>query len=585
MPWTVTDAAGHADAARARAARPQGSARCSRPRRPCSRRLTFAAAQPLAVNGTPYRGKLVVSGDGKLVQVIDAVGLEQYLKGVVPAEMPSDWPAEALKAQAVAARSYALANLAAARPFDLYGDTRSQAYGGTQAESASTNAAVDATKGRGRALQRQGRGHACSSPRPAGAPPRRSSPLGAAVPYLVSVADPYDTLSPYHDWGPVVMDAAKVAKAAEALGAARRPARRRPALRARVQSATAVSADDAQVTLTGNQVRTALGLRSTWFSPALLELLPVAKTMTYGGAVSLTRRRPRCRCRVARVEDRRRRRSGPPAGDLVPEPTVRSRRSSGRRRRRSTGSPGETCAPGSPRIAVAPRVDATLSAVRASPGRFAPSSPARRCSCRRQFGAAWTTVSSTVTDAARSVDLRRRARARHLPRPLRAGPRASPPAFPRADRPVRRRAAVGLAIAALVVPAAAAAFDSTEPLAAHQWYLANDRAWTYWATEPQLVPDQRRRDRLGDRRNASRVRRPRRRREVVRRRLAVSRRSGPRHLRRRRDRREPVQRRGHRRHGLQRPADGREGRRGGRRRVAAGRRSPRSAGRSTTARA
>jgi hypothetical protein len=48
------------------------------------------------------------------------------------------------------------------------------------------------------------------------------------------------------------------------------------------------SDDDAQVTLTGNQVRSALGLRSTWFAPALLQLLPATRRMTYGGAVSLT---------------------------------------------------------------------------------------------------------------------------------------------------------------------------------------------------------------------------------------------------------------------------------------------------------
>ena len=53
---------------------------------------------------------------------------------------------------------------------------------------------------------------------------------------------------------------------------------------------------------------------------------------------------------------------------------------------------------------------------------------------------------------------------------------------------MRRRVAVASAIAALVLPAAAAAFDNLEPLASHQWYLVNDQAWTYWPTEPQLYP-------------------------------------------------------------------------------------------------
>ena len=53
---------------------------------------------------------------------------------------------------------------------------------------------------------------------------------------------------------------------------------------------------------------------------------------------------------------------------------------------------------------------------------------------------------------------------------------------------MRRWAAAGIVLAALALPAAAVAFDNLEPLAAHQWYLDNDRAWTYWPAEPQLFP-------------------------------------------------------------------------------------------------
>src|SRR4051812_1905984 len=59
--------------------------------------FTFTAKQPLIVDSVPYRGRIAVSSDGKLVQVIDTLGLEAYVKGVVPAEMPSSWSAEALK--------------------------------------------------------------------------------------------------------------------------------------------------------------------------------------------------------------------------------------------------------------------------------------------------------------------------------------------------------------------------------------------------------------------------------------------------------------------------------------------------------
>ena len=63
--------------------------------------------------------------------------LDTYLRGVVPAEMPSSWPVEALKAQAIAARSYALSHVhPTTGTFDVYDDTRSQVYRGQQGETA-----------------------------------------------------------------------------------------------------------------------------------------------------------------------------------------------------------------------------------------------------------------------------------------------------------------------------------------------------------------------------------------------------------------------------------------------------------------
>src|SRR3954454_23691018 len=95
----------------------------------------------------PYRGQIEVDVvDGRL-RAITLVPLEQYLYGVVPSEMPSGWPTEALKAQAVAARSYALATRKVGAPYDAYSDTRSQMYLGLSHESAAATAAVAATKG------------------------------------------------------------------------------------------------------------------------------------------------------------------------------------------------------------------------------------------------------------------------------------------------------------------------------------------------------------------------------------------------------------------------------------------------------
>src|SRR4051794_24197671 len=244
--------------------------------------LTFTAKSPISVDGKAYRGRIVVSGDGKLLTIVDVAGLEAYVKGVVPAEMPSSWAPEAVKAQAVAARSYALANLAKGRPFDLYGDTRSQVYGGVAVETVASNTAVDATQGQ--VVLYNGKVadtlfFSTSGGRTASA----LESTGIAVPYLVPVADPYDTLSPYHDWGPALLDAAFVAKELKLSGAvASLQTANGPS--GRVKTVTVTSSDDAVVTLTGNQVRTALGLRSTWFTPTLLQLLPVAKTITYGGA-------------------------------------------------------------------------------------------------------------------------------------------------------------------------------------------------------------------------------------------------------------------------------------------------------------
>jgi stage II sporulation protein D len=248
--------------------------------------LTFTSKEPLTVDGRAYRGRLVVQLDGKQLDLVDTLSLETYLKGVVPAEMPSTWAPEALKAQAVAARSYALANLAKGRPFDLYGDTRSQVYGGIAAESPAASAAVDATKGQ--VVLYNGKVadtlfFSTSGGRTASA----LESTGIDVPYLVPVDDPYDSLSPYHDWGPILYDAAAVARRLK-LSTSVQSVTVANGASGRVKTMLVTSDDDAQVALTGNQVRSALGLRSTWFAPALLQLLPATRTMTYGGAVSLT---------------------------------------------------------------------------------------------------------------------------------------------------------------------------------------------------------------------------------------------------------------------------------------------------------
>jgi len=113
-----------------------------------------AAAIRVVSDGTPavdgdFRGgvEIIAAGDGAVV--VNLVGLEDYLKGVVPAEMPASFPMEALKAQAIAARTYALYQREAhqSEGFDLCSGVHCQVYRGAQ-DRARTNAAIRATAGK-----------------------------------------------------------------------------------------------------------------------------------------------------------------------------------------------------------------------------------------------------------------------------------------------------------------------------------------------------------------------------------------------------------------------------------------------------
>lgn len=96
-----------------------------------------------------YRGEFIIENRGGNLVVINNLPIEDYLLGVVPSEMPSKWNYEALKAQAIAARSYAIANRGkrASHGYDLKDTPEDQAYGGASSETATTNSAVIETKG------------------------------------------------------------------------------------------------------------------------------------------------------------------------------------------------------------------------------------------------------------------------------------------------------------------------------------------------------------------------------------------------------------------------------------------------------
>lgn len=103
----------------------------------------------ISVKNKWYRGFFIVHNNSGTLTVINKIDIEDYIRGVVPSEMPSKWNYEAHKAQAIAARSYALANLGkrASSGYDLKDTPEDQAYGGASAESARTNQAVKETEG------------------------------------------------------------------------------------------------------------------------------------------------------------------------------------------------------------------------------------------------------------------------------------------------------------------------------------------------------------------------------------------------------------------------------------------------------
>ncbi len=103
----------------------------------------------LATKKKWYRGEFVVYNINKKLVMVNELPLEQYLLGVVPSEMPARWNFEAHKAQTIAARSYAIANMGKRKHsgYDLKDTPIDQAYGGASAETSQTTKAVLDTKG------------------------------------------------------------------------------------------------------------------------------------------------------------------------------------------------------------------------------------------------------------------------------------------------------------------------------------------------------------------------------------------------------------------------------------------------------
>lgn len=210
-----------------------------------------------------YRGAFLFSPSGSRLMAVNSIGIDDYVQGVVPGEMPASWSREALKAQAVVARTYALATIKPGRTFDLYPDTRSQMYRGASGEAFSTNSATRATAGQVVAYRGQPVVTYYFSTS-GGKTEDVQNVFFASLssPWLKGVDDPFDNISPKHRW--------RFAFSAERLGARLglgEPVRRVQVL-SRGVSPRIIRARfygmRGSRTLTGPTIRSHLGLYDSW---------------------------------------------------------------------------------------------------------------------------------------------------------------------------------------------------------------------------------------------------------------------------------------------------------------------------------
>ncbi len=231
---------------------------------PGSLKLNGAAQN--STTGGRYRGVLEFQSTALGFQTVNAIGLEDYIRGVVGAESPASWPAEALRAQAVAARTYAITTGGANANYDQFADTRSQVYKGLAVETASTEDAVAST--RGRIVTYAGKPVVTYFFSTSGGRTENveNSFVGSAPkPWLKSVKDPYDGESPRHRWGPYRYT---MSQAAAKLGSRVKGRFRGIDVVKRGRSPRVVYADvvgtKGRTRVTGPTLRQVFGLFDTW---------------------------------------------------------------------------------------------------------------------------------------------------------------------------------------------------------------------------------------------------------------------------------------------------------------------------------
>jgi stage II sporulation protein D len=246
--------------------------------------FTLIGRQANGVRDGAYRGVLEVSPSPSGLMAVNAVDLESYIRGVVPAESQPSWPAEALKAQAVAARTYALTTRKPVTGFDHYADTRSQVYNGISVEKPTTDAAIAATAGE--VVTYGGKPVATYFFSTSGGRTENvENAFGGSTPqpWLRSVEDPYDDVSPRHRWGPYRWTYSTVKRKLGSLvkGSFRSIRVSKRGASPRVVSATVVGTGGS-TTVTGAQLRARLGLYDSWvyFNSMSTNVAPPPTTTT-----------------------------------------------------------------------------------------------------------------------------------------------------------------------------------------------------------------------------------------------------------------------------------------------------------------
>ena len=227
---------------------------------------TPALVQPAEADGGDfqlqqrrYRGQLQVLVGRSSLQAVNHLPIESYLPSVVGSEMPASWPQAALRAQAVAARTYALRQRKADAPFDVSATVRSQVYKGVDAETSSTREAVTAT--RGQVLTYDGElANAVFHSSGGGSTENSGDLWSRQLPYLVSVPD-FDTSSPVSQWQHR-LDPEQLRKAFREIGGAMRIDVLASTGSGRIRQAQ-VTGPAGTIVLTGPELRSRLGLRST----------------------------------------------------------------------------------------------------------------------------------------------------------------------------------------------------------------------------------------------------------------------------------------------------------------------------------